>query len=523
MRRTLALLILALLLLPQAALADSAPLYPAGPTLQPLAETRVRMASEAIAIHVGRARPLDAVQWQELQADVHVTFHFVPAADESLEVGFPLRMSLPRSNGSERLEGFSVKVDGQPLPHTEREVTYGGETTGWAVWQMAFKQGQPQNVAVSYRIRFSRGKLPELRLFYILKTGAFWDGTIGHATAAITFDRPLRAGDILAETTPGFRHDGETVRWEWRELEPDFDIHLQVNDIFWLDLPAEAEALLTKELTRESLLAASTVVAHMLSLRDRGGGWMKVRGGLHAGDAAEPLLPRLLAGYDQLLKANPQDTELRQKRLELVQASLWDERHTPERGFFRHLQSSERLRLYIELVRQEEQQTGSRIARSDDRARHLVWTYQDSTDHSLRAAVLGWMTELMPDSFATDQSARNWVGEVLRQWHAPLPELEADLLKVALPRAKASTPPPTTETPPPAEPAPNKPEPEKPEPEPEPEKPSIGEGVGAAFLIFAAAILLFISLKWFFLWRRIRHYRPIVGPPPPPRDWKPEE
>ncbi|MFZ5813783.1 MAG: hypothetical protein ACOY93_00590 [Bacillota bacterium] len=43
-----------------------------------------------------------------------------------------------------------------------------------------------------------------------------------------------------------------------------------------------------------------------------------------------------------------------------------------------------------------------------------------------------------------------------------------------------------------------------------------------AMLVLVFAILLFVAVKWIFLIRRIRNYRPIEGPPPPPRGWKPE-
>lgn len=43
-----------------------------------------------------------------------------------------------------------------------------------------------------------------------------------------------------------------------------------------------------------------------------------------------------------------------------------------------------------------------------------------------------------------------------------------------------------------------------------------------AMLAIMAVVALFITIKWIFLVRRIRNFRPIVGPPPPPPDWQPD-
>gem|GEM_PF-6052250 len=106
----------------EGAAADSAPLAPVGPTLQPMPETKVRMEWERIAITVHRVAELEQYPWR-LEADVEVLFHFVPEVDESMEAGFPLN-AIGREHNiwGEWIRDFAVLIGAKPRapPHGER-------------------------------------------------------------------------------------------------------------------------------------------------------------------------------------------------------------------------------------------------------------------------------------------------------------------------------------------------------------------------------------------------------------------
>lgn len=167
MRWLLAVFILAAL--PGLALADAAPLTPVGPNFQPIGQTQVRMENE------------------------------------KMTAGFPLHASVQKENFyATRVQGFQVKVGGQPVPHEERRADYYGEPRDWAVWQLDFKKGQPLDLEVRYHFDvYGRGKGGDgdLYLTYILDTGAYWAGTIGKADAVVTFDRPVRK-EVSGDRTP---------------------------------------------------------------------------------------------------------------------------------------------------------------------------------------------------------------------------------------------------------------------------------------------------------------------------------
>lgn len=55
---------------------------------------------------------------------------------------------------------------------------------------------------------------------YILKTGAPWFGSIGQVDIAMELPGPVKKESFL-KIPPGYRIQGNSIRWRWRNLEPD--------------------------------------------------------------------------------------------------------------------------------------------------------------------------------------------------------------------------------------------------------------------------------------------------------------
>ncbi len=308
-------------LVPSAALADAAPVLAVGPGLQPVATTKVRLESERIELSISHR------DYWDLSGAVRVQFHFMPTADETLEVGFPLWAGRQIDMNMGRLDEFAVMRNGTALPYEERQVTFEGKAAPWAMWKLHFQKDVPLDLEVTYRwshlsLAGKRANAP-IYLAYVLKTGAFWAGTIGRAEAVLTMDRPIRAEDVLAAPAGWALKDG-VVRWEWRDLEPDFDMELQVANAYWLDLPEEVNLLLSKpSLERNELLRLAELMMALYRGAGRDETWAPVRGGRLSGQVAMELQPKVVERFHQALQANPRDGELRERLLAMLLRSTF--------------------------------------------------------------------------------------------------------------------------------------------------------------------------------------------------------
>lgn len=488
MRRFAALLIAALLALaPGVALADVAPLVPAGPTLQPVAETSVRMESEHIEIRVYQKEPDPKWFIRPLEASVKVTFRFVPGADEVQEIGFPLGVTLP-DNGmmTVRVENFGASVGGKSLPVQQRRVTWDGRTDDWAVWRMEFRRGEPVDLEVTYTMPvhpFGKTEAADLWILYILRTGRYWDSTIGKATARFRLDRPIRAEDLRPDRdmTAGWVLKDGALHWEQHEFEPDFDLTVRMANAFWLDHPADMERLIRQEsLSRMELLEAAYGVMRLLQGDGRLGSPMPVRGGEsdEAGMNLFPLLePRLSAAVAQ----TPEDWELRETYLRALYSAAWAIDVEGAR-----LRDPLLYRTFLARAAEYRRDGGPEL----EGPVFLPWTVMDTVsmevDEALAADLLGYTRETMPSRFSSEEAARTWVAGAMGrggQRHPSIPEsLVAALTADAISRAVPAEPGAVAQKPggapaPVSSPTAGSPSPEK-------------EGSGAGWLPWAAAALL---------------------------------
>lgn len=115
-------------------------------------------------------------------------------------------------------------------------------SSGWMVWQMEFAPGQVRKVEVAYRSPWLRSgdALREARNFrYILTSGAYWDGTIGEAVVEVVPVEGLTMKEVARLAPEGAVRTETGARWTWKDLEPDFDIGI---DVLHPDLASASKA-----------------------------------------------------------------------------------------------------------------------------------------------------------------------------------------------------------------------------------------------------------------------------------------
>lgn len=115
-------------------------------------------------------------------------------------------------------------------------------SSGWMVWQMEFAPGQVRKVEVAYRSPWLRSgdELREARNFrYILTSGAYWDGTIGEAVVEVVPVEGLTMKEVARLAPEGAVRTETGARWTWKDLEPDFDIGI---DVLHPDLASASKA-----------------------------------------------------------------------------------------------------------------------------------------------------------------------------------------------------------------------------------------------------------------------------------------
>ncbi|MDP2857942.1 MAG: hypothetical protein Q8P50_08200 [Bacillota bacterium] len=234
--------------------ADAAPLQPAGRTLVPKGETNVRMVEESVTIDV-TYYPAGTDVWSEdapgdrhslshppYAGHVKAAFIFEAPRPEALLVGFPLGHLLGDGLFAGPVSDFHCLVDGRATSHTVDQVRQAeGPTETWATWQVAFPKGQTR-IDVEYRVPFEVYRpWADPSFWYVLSTGRYWAGNIQRATVSLgLFGQgimlPIGPADVRERTTKGWRISDGRLVWEFKEIEPDFDMVATIRPLAYLDL-----------------------------------------------------------------------------------------------------------------------------------------------------------------------------------------------------------------------------------------------------------------------------------------------
>ena len=139
-----------------------------------------------------------------------------------------------------KLHDFTASVNGREIETREENLATpygvslppGTEYESWYTFTVPFEAGEDKEVRNTYRVHFQRGNY-YISAGYILTTGAFWRGPIGHAR--VTFDLGVVPVHWVYDMSPHwyFRFEGNQLIFERSEFEPNYDlfVHLYVPDL----------------------------------------------------------------------------------------------------------------------------------------------------------------------------------------------------------------------------------------------------------------------------------------------------
>jgi hypothetical protein len=232
-RRGMSLLIFATLIslsLPSIALADVAPpQQPPGFNPEPGAEgTQVRMLDEIVTIEVLGVDPPQA------HFIAVFTMRNLGSDAEDMAVRFPLSADTGWCNRIE-IENIRIKVQDQNTVY-QRTLTpeslcgADAESAPWAEFSVNFPPGEDVKISVSYDLDgTSYDYETYTNFYYILATGAGWNGTIGSGEIIlhlpydaspqnVILDDPQNTSRSSWQGLPRF--SGHEVHWTFTELEP---------------------------------------------------------------------------------------------------------------------------------------------------------------------------------------------------------------------------------------------------------------------------------------------------------------
>lgn len=213
-----------------------------GVTIAPLQSEHISMVSEAVLVEA-RAIP------GEDTSDLRVTaiYKLRNTLDQPLrcEVAFPFET---RSHAAKARDSFKVVMSDDPAAasvaaelRTEadaRERGYGFDTA--YVWPVLWEPGETKTVRIDYvmgePVRFA-GLVEGFRISYIVRTGAYWKGPIGHATFTFKLGTPDKPGfgffyrdySDLLKTPYSYPENvvlktDEEIRWEFHNWTPHEDV-----------------------------------------------------------------------------------------------------------------------------------------------------------------------------------------------------------------------------------------------------------------------------------------------------------
>lgn len=216
-------------------------------------ETRVQMVSEQVEIIIPEKLP------EKWMAEAQVTADFqmlnLGEADETIEVWFPFGEKSEYSKGWDVIQviDLQVWVDGQ-----EREVMVNQSDQWliiWAHWPVTFPAGESVHIRVSYTITenlVGGGPYNFHSFFYIMETGAGWEGVIEEAVLTVQAPYVLDeledflGGAAFFARPEGYSPDGNTISWTFQDLEPTEDDNLEIyllHQEIWKTINSAREAL----------------------------------------------------------------------------------------------------------------------------------------------------------------------------------------------------------------------------------------------------------------------------------------
>lgn len=246
-----ALLIISLFSIANVGFADDGSFEGDGANVYPIKNSEVQMVSETIKIRHDK----DLNLWH-----VDVSMHFLNhGPNTTVQMGFPFKKTFRPDSGNDESEAdndddglpfnFRSYVDGKP---TDSIIKNGVLNPALPtdlfeyvlVFTVPFKAGEKRTVRHTYYIGGDRYSDGYNRISYILQTGALWRDDI--EDCLITVELPVYLASSYPIAVPKEHRaslKGEIIQlyWRFKNLKPDFDLHLE-------SLPGNVNQLSTGEL-----------------------------------------------------------------------------------------------------------------------------------------------------------------------------------------------------------------------------------------------------------------------------------
>ncbi len=222
-------MVIVMLMVPTSARADVAPPgHPPGSNPEPGTEgTQVRMMAETVLIDVLRNNDIKDLGQAKVTADF--TMRNLGTSAENMGVRFPISSSNGFGQVPE-IKNLNVKVDDKTISTSrvmEQDPVWGSDPVPWAQFNVTFPPGQDVHIQVTY-ILDGTGEYPFVAYYYVLHTGAGWNGTIGSADLIVRLPYEANTSNVIfdeeigwSSTTAGGVIDGNQVKWHFDNLEPD--------------------------------------------------------------------------------------------------------------------------------------------------------------------------------------------------------------------------------------------------------------------------------------------------------------
>jgi hypothetical protein len=154
-----------------------------------------------------------------------------------------------RVNGLPSLDALTQSVttnDGDPFFQDANGNFIYRCQTQWKKFSIAFPPQQDVRIKVNYVMKSGLGyNLYAWDTFtYILITGRPWYGAIGQADVSLQLPYPVTR-DLWTQLPPGYSISGDTISWQWKNLEPKANLHFAVlSPQGWKDLQTQRQKTL---------------------------------------------------------------------------------------------------------------------------------------------------------------------------------------------------------------------------------------------------------------------------------------
>jgi hypothetical protein len=285
------------------------------------------MVAETVLIDVQADKQKDSLGMARITASF--TMRNLGTSPENLAARFPITANDGRGQYPEITDLF-VKVNSTQIPYRRvnyPDIRWQDTDVPWAEFDVTFPVGKDVNIEIAYTLNGS-GYAPFTAFYYILETGAGWNGTIGSADIILRLPYPANMQNVItnlqigwSETTPGGIFSGNEVRWHYDDFEPGPE-GLAQNMEFSLVTPAAWQAVLDgrNSVNKNSNDGEAWGRLAMATKRVffQGKGYRTDPGG-------EELYALSVAAYEKCLALKPQDAQWHAGFADLLSSrAYWD-------------------------------------------------------------------------------------------------------------------------------------------------------------------------------------------------------